>query len=114
MKIIELWSFFALFMLLTARYSLYHTDDPQGSSSVFDCLYAYIMDDVPDNDTPNVKMCHLTPYCRRLDRNEKPEKFLIRSNENVSNGITFSQLCRQDVTSTQLLNWLAPIDIAER
>ena len=45
---------------------------------------------------------------------EPREARLIRSAENVSNGLTFSHLYRQGVTSTQLLSWLALIDIAER
>jgi hypothetical protein len=114
MEILQLWSLWALFMLLDARYSSYHTDDWQGPISVFDCLYAYIIDYVPDDDTPHTNNYHLTPYCRRLSRNENREELLMRSNEHVSTALTFSHLCHQGETSTQLLIWLAPIDIAER
>jgi hypothetical protein len=53
---------------------------------------------------------HLTLYCQRLDQNE--DSFII-SNENVRNQINFKELYRQGITSSQLLDWFAPIDIAE-
>ncbi len=114
MKIIHLLNLLTSFMMAYAHYSLYHSDNRQKSNVGFDCLYAYLLDFVEDENVPFLINYHLIPYCRRLDQNEEQENVSIQSYENIENSITFVELYRQNVTSQQLLDWLAPIDIAER
>ena len=114
MNFIPLLNIFATFMLIDARYSFHHSDDRHGSNSTFDCLYAYIMDYTPMTDLSYINNYHLNAYCRRTISNEKQEDLLIETMENVEKAIPFVQLYRLGVTSTQLLNWFAPVDIAER
>ncbi|CAF1369201.1 unnamed protein product [Didymodactylos carnosus] len=82
------------FMILDARYSLYHYDDRQDLKSTFDCLYAYLRDHVEDGDARYSINYHLIPYWRRLDQNEQ-ENLSIRSYENVENNINFIELYRK-------------------
>ncbi|CAF1198072.1 unnamed protein product, partial [Didymodactylos carnosus] len=114
MRLIQLLICLVSFMILDARYSLYHSDDRQDLKSTFDCLYAYLRDYVEDGDARYIINYHLIPYCQRLDQNEEQENLSIRSYENVENNINFTELYRQGVTSAQLLGWSAPIDVAER
>ncbi|CAF3188013.1 unnamed protein product, partial [Rotaria sp. Silwood2] len=57
---------------------------------------------------------NLIPYCRRLDENEEQEELSIVSYENVLNKMTFAELYREGITSTEFLQWASPIDIVER
>ncbi|CAF4951766.1 unnamed protein product [Rotaria sp. Silwood1] len=56
----------------------------------------------------------LTPYCRRPDNDEKEAEISVILDDNIANNITFKELSEQGVTSEQLLNWSAPIDLVER
>ncbi|CAF2631430.1 unnamed protein product [Rotaria sp. Silwood2] len=56
----------------------------------------------------------LTPYCRRPDNDEKQEEISYIFGKNIANNITFKELSEQGITSEQLLNWSAPIDLVER
>ena len=114
MKIIHLINLLVSFLILDARYSLYHSDSRQESNSAFDCLYAYLVDCVDDENIPFMINYNLIPYCRRLDQNEEQERFADHSSENVKNTIKFTELYQQGITSTQLLEWSAPLDVAER
>ncbi|CAF1489552.1 unnamed protein product, partial [Didymodactylos carnosus] len=90
------------------------SDDQRDLKSTFDCLYYYVRDYVEGDDVGNSINYHLTPYCRRLDQNEEQEKRSIRSYEHVEYNTSFTDLYRHGVTGVQLLDWSAPIDVAER
>lgn len=97
-------------MILHARFTFYNTDDRQVSDSDFDCIYGYLNDDnLRDVAEPMIHNYHLIPYCRR------PESHEIHDlDKNYHQIISFDELKKQDVTSTQLLTWMASIVIAER
>jgi hypothetical protein len=98
-------------VVVDVRYPLYYTDKYQPSSPSFDCLYAYLIDDVKDTDEPYIRHYHLIPYCIRPDKSEQVSHAL---NENVGTMFTFDQLRRENVTSALLLNWSAPIALVEQ
>ncbi|CAF4950190.1 unnamed protein product, partial [Rotaria sp. Silwood1] len=50
----------------------------------------------------------------RLDHDEEQEPILHIYGENIAETITFEELKKQEVTSDQLLEWFAPIDVAEK
>ena len=97
-------------VVVDVRYPLYYTDNYQPSSLSFDCLYAYLIDDVKDIDEPYIRHYHLIPYCIRPDNSDQ---VLNTLNENVATMFTFDDLTRKNVTSALLLNWSAPIDLVE-
>jgi hypothetical protein len=103
-----------MFMILNARYSLYYSDNRQGFTSIFDCLYAYEVQSDEDQNLPRTRNYDLIPFCRRFSQNGEEEKASIQSSENVVNSIPFIELYRQGVTSIQLLDWSSSIDVAER
>jgi hypothetical protein len=81
----------------------------------FDCLYTHIIENDRYKDLSfYVSTDQLTPYCRRPDNDETQEEISVILNENIANKITFNELREQGVTSEQLLNWSAPIDLVER
>lgn len=114
MVFIKLLIFLALLVRLEARYSFYQSIDGQGSNSTFDCLYAVVFDSVTDYNLMYKINYNLIPYCRRLDPNKQHQESFVNSYENIQNNITFAELYRNGVTSAQLLDWSAPIDIVER
>ncbi|CAF1503226.1 unnamed protein product [Adineta ricciae] len=114
MKPIQLVILFLSLLEITGYYSLYNSDDRERLNSVFDCLYAYMVQSSLVNDEYYQIHYHLIPYCQRLDQTEKYEESFIVSNENIQSQMKFSELYERGVTSLQLLDWLAPIDIAER
>ncbi|CAF2930436.1 unnamed protein product [Rotaria sp. Silwood2] len=59
-------------------------------------------------------MNQIIPYCRRLGQNEAPNNVSHISHNNVNNIISFHELYKQGITSAQLLDWSAPIDVAEK
>jgi hypothetical protein len=95
-----------------ARFTLYYSDDRQASNFISDCLYAYLNDDWKDVGEPMTHNYHLIPYCLRPDTDELQEEI---GSMDKSHGqmISFNVLKKQDVTSAQLLTWMAPIDVAE-
>ncbi|CAF3776392.1 unnamed protein product [Rotaria sp. Silwood1] len=100
--------------VFTTQYLLYDTNESSISKSVFDCLYAHLIDYDYYEDYRYRTIHQIVPYCRRLDQNDAPDDFSNISQSNINNIITFEQLYKQGVTSTQLLNWSASIDIAEK
>ena len=106
---------FASAIVLNARYHLYHSNNHQDVQPIFDCLYAHLIDDYRDQKESYISNYHLIPYCRRPDENDdKPERLLLYTTSNhVENTITFGDLKRQGVSSTQMLTWFASIDVAE-
>ncbi|CAF2407172.1 unnamed protein product [Rotaria sp. Silwood2] len=115
MTSIQLLIFLVLFMIPDTGFSLYYSSDRLGSNSTFDCLYAYILDYTTDQNALFTINSNLIPYCRRLDQNDEQQQQLsVTSYTHVENNITFADMYQRDVTSAQLLNWLAPIDVVER
>ncbi|UJR11986.1 hypothetical protein I4U23_016164 [Adineta vaga] len=110
MKLFELVIFLVSFLICYTRYTFYHTNNQQGLEAKFDCLYSYILYTNEISDGSYLMFYHLIPYCRQF--NEHEESISI-SYENVENQISFKELYRQGITSSQLLDWFAPIDIAE-
>jgi hypothetical protein len=99
---------------VNTRYSLYHSDISQTSYPTFDCLYAYLIDAGKEIGSRYVRNYHLIPYCRRPNIDEKQEEVRYVINGNIAQTITFAQLRKQGVTSQELLDWFATIDVAER
>ncbi|CAF3963758.1 unnamed protein product [Adineta steineri] len=97
-------------IIVDGQYFVYYSDDRYGFDATFDCLYAY------SGDTTQLSTVDysLIPYCRRLHGTEKEENFSTISYENILNNMTFTELYRQGITSTQLLAWSVPIDMIER
>jgi hypothetical protein len=99
---------------VNTRYSLYQSDISQSFHPTFDCLYAYLIDGGKEIGSRYIRNYHLIPYCRRPNINEKQKQRLYTINQNIAQTITFAELKRQGITSQQLLEWYAPIDVAER
>ncbi|CAF1529423.1 unnamed protein product, partial [Adineta ricciae] len=85
-----------------SRYTFYHRNNDQ----TFDCLYAHIEYSHQIDSGAYLTLSHLIPFCQQFNENDKP-------NENVENGISFEDLSRNGISSSQLLKWFVPIDIAE-
>ncbi|CAF1551951.1 unnamed protein product, partial [Adineta steineri] len=101
-------------IIVDGHYFVYYSDDRYGFNATFDCLYAYSGDLSADTTLVSTVDYSLIPYCRRLDETDEEENFTIISYENILNNMTFTELYRQGITSTQLLAWSVPIDIIER
>ncbi|CAF4741191.1 unnamed protein product, partial [Rotaria sp. Silwood2] len=106
--------FLALHNAVHTQYSLYYSDIRQSSYLTFDCLYNQIIEGELDEYSSYIINNQLTPYCRRPNYDEKEEEISDILIENIANKITFKELSKLGVTSEQLLNWSAPIDLAER
>ncbi|CAF4253619.1 unnamed protein product [Rotaria sp. Silwood2] len=106
--------FLALHNTVHTQYSLYYSDIRQSSYLTFDCLYTQLIEGELNEYSSYIMNNQLTPYCRRPDNDEKEEEMSDILNENIANNITFKELSEQGITSEQLLNWSAPIDLAER
>ena len=113
MESIRFLMLFIWFVVLDARFSVYHSDSQQTTYLTFDCLYAYLHDDSDAMMESFIPSYHLVPYCRRPDVNEKEEK-TDALDEKMGKILRFNELKEHGVTSAQLLTWMAPIDAAER
>jgi hypothetical protein len=100
---------------VNTHYTLYYSNIRQSSYPTFDCLYAYLIDDGKETGKPYIRNYHLIPYCRRphID-DEKQDEILYPITENIKKTISFKELKNENITSEQLLQWFAPIDIAEK
>ena len=94
------------YLSVHARYSLYRTNISSMSYPIYDCLYAYLIDGGKEIGLGYLRNDHLIPYCRRSEMQ-------VQLSSNIAQTISFIQLRKQGVTSQQLLDWYAPIDIAE-
>ncbi|CAF1308871.1 unnamed protein product [Adineta ricciae] len=113
MMLIQILLLFASYTTLRARFTLYYSNDRQISNSAFDCIYASLYDNLKEVTEPMIHIYHLVPYCRRPDTDEIQEE-MDSFDSNGHRRIHFDELKKQGVTSTQLLTWMAPIDVAER
>ncbi|CAF0957970.1 unnamed protein product [Didymodactylos carnosus] len=114
MNALRLIIFPTLFNTLNTFYSVYHSNDPSIFNSNFDCLYAHLTDYDDYIDSSNVASYHIIPYCRRLSQDEEQDQLSNISFNNIAKIIPFNELYKLGVTSAQLLNWSAPIKIAEQ
>lgn len=64
MIILRFLTLFASYMMLDARFTLYYPDDRHASNPIFDCIYAYLDDNVKYVGEPITRNYHLIPYCR--------------------------------------------------
>ncbi len=101
---------------VNTRYTLYYSDIREGSYVTVDCLYAYLVDGGKENGKRYLRNYHLIPYCRRPDDHdtEEQEAMVMPISENIEKTISFKELKKQNITSEQLLQWFAPIDVAEK
>ena len=97
-----------------SHYTLYYSDIRPDSSLTFDCIYAYLVDGGKETGKRYIANSHLIPYCRRLDDGEEDEKVSYLAGGNVEKVISFKELKDQNISSEQLLQWFAPIDLAEK
>ena len=95
---------------IDTRYSLHQSDIFFNSYPLFDCLYAYLIDDGKEIGLRYIRNYHLIPYCRRGEKNENH----VLNRSTISQTFTFTELKKQGVKSHQLLEWYAPIDLVER
>jgi hypothetical protein len=99
----------------SGRYTLYYSDIRQNSSRTFDCLYAYMVENGKENSKHYIRNYHLIPYCRRPDdHDEEQNEMKDPISENIAKTISFKELKKQNITSEELLQWFAPIDVAEK
>jgi hypothetical protein len=113
MLLIQFLTLFASYMILHARFTLYYSDNQKVSNSTFDCIYGYLNDNPKEVTEPMIYNYYLIPYCRRPDIDEIQEE-IGSLDRNYNQIISFDELKKQGVTSTQLLTWMAPIHVAER
>ncbi|CAF2956872.1 unnamed protein product [Rotaria sp. Silwood2] len=106
--------FLALHHAVHTQYSLYYSDIRSGSYLTFDCLYDKFIEGGKNEYSSYIMNKQLISYCRRPDSDEQEEEMSDISDENIANTITFKELSKQGITSEQLLNWSAPMDVAER
>ncbi|CAF3057943.1 unnamed protein product [Rotaria sp. Silwood2] len=114
MLIMHIMIFLALCNAVYNQYSLYYSNIRPSSYLIFDCLYIQLIEDELNEYSSYIMNNQLTPYCRRPDYDENEEEISDILTENIANKITFKELSKQGVTSEQLLNWSAPIDLVER
>ncbi|CAF1206324.1 unnamed protein product [Rotaria magnacalcarata] len=114
MPVLHILLFFIYCLSIHSDYSLYHTDIHELSNLKFDCLYANLIDDGRETDGSYIHNYHLIPYCRRPDNDKELEQEFHLNNENIAQRISFDELRKRNITSEQLLAWLAPIDVAEK
>ncbi|CAF4389977.1 unnamed protein product [Rotaria sordida] len=104
--------FLALQNAVQTRYSLYYSDIRQNSYLTFGCLYIQFVEGELNAYSSYIMNHQLTPYCRRPDNDEKQDEISDMLHENIANKVTFTELRKKGVTSEQLLNWGASIDVA--
>ena len=114
-----MWITNALLILIwyipvNSHYTLYYSDIRPDSYLTRDCLYSYLVDGGKENGRSYLRNSHLIPYCRRAEHNEKQDDFSYPINENIGKRLSFKELRKEKVTSEELLQWFAPIDIAEK
>ncbi|CAF3357480.1 unnamed protein product [Rotaria sp. Silwood2] len=114
MLIMYMMIFLALHHAVHTQYSLYYSDIRSGSYLTFDCLYDQFIEGEKNVYSSYIMNKQLISYCRRPDSDEQEEEMSDISDENIANTITFKELSKQGITSEQLLNWSAPMDVAER
>ncbi|UJR16981.1 hypothetical protein I4U23_003879 [Adineta vaga] len=113
MTVLSLLIFFISINIFNTRYSVYHSDELSLVNFGFDCLYAHLTEDDEYRITSTDTTYHLIPYCRRLMDNEEQDQESFISSNNIYKSTTFNDLYNDNVTSEQLLNWKAPIDLVE-
>ncbi|CAF1195873.1 unnamed protein product [Adineta ricciae] len=94
-------------------YFIYHSTILQGSSRIYDCLYAHLVDSGKELGKVYLQNDHLIPYCRRPDENEEQGELRYPVLENIVQTYSFKQCKNGHITSEELLQWFSPIDIAE-
>ncbi|CAF3815544.1 unnamed protein product [Adineta steineri] len=87
---------------------IYNTND--NSKTIFDCFYAYIVDDRDPDDRLLFRTNYLTPYCRCPSSTDSINKV----QGYIENTYTFKNLSLQGITSENLLQWSTSIDIIEQ
>ena len=57
---------------INAHYTIFdsHIIHQMSSYPIFDCVYAYLIEDGKETGKPYLKNSHLIPYCRRPDDND--------------------------------------------
>ncbi|CAF0767538.1 unnamed protein product [Adineta ricciae] len=110
MSILRLSMIVLLFETSRAQYSVYHS---RLENFDFDCLYAPFIYEEEDNHIITEISYQAIPYCRRPSANEEQAgpKIVLG---NVHNTLTFADLYEYGITTDQLLEWSAPIDLVEQ
>ncbi|CAF1353414.1 unnamed protein product [Adineta steineri] len=80
------------------------------SETIFDCFYAYMIDELDPADIPMNQTNYLTPYCRRSLSNDDINEI----EGSIKSRYTFKNLSLQGITSEDLLQWSISIDIIEQ
>ncbi|CAF4228708.1 unnamed protein product, partial [Adineta steineri] len=108
------WQLFYFLILLPITITksdaslIYNTNN--NSKTIFDCFYAYIVDDRDPDDRLLFRTNYLTPYCRRPSSTDSINKV----QGYIENTYTFKNLSLQGITSEDLLQWSTSIDIIEQ
>jgi len=98
-----------------SHYSLHHSHLSLTFYPTVDYLYAYLIEDGKEFDSPYVRNYHLIPFCHRPDHiDEKQQQMTTGINKTIAQTIPFTQLKQQGITSEQLFEWFTPIDLAEK
>ena len=91
-------------------YRLYNTELSDRKTLEYDCLNYYILDNIIYSKTSRLLDHQIIPYCIRPLSNQ------IEPNETKGPGtsITFEKLRQLNLSSEDLLQWSAPISLAEK
>jgi hypothetical protein len=108
-------SFYALLMVSMCidrhQINVYFTDQSYKSNLMHHCLYYYAGNHFEGAVDNRVGSPQIIPYCIRSEFNESLS--LVSSDMN-GKIYTFNELRLKQITSEQLYEWSAPIDLAER
>ncbi|CAM4931377.1 unnamed protein product [Rotaria socialis] len=101
-------------MMLTTsnghQFNAYFTDRWHEPTLMHDCLYYNSTDDFPDYEGGWHGLSQIIQYCIRPEPFEVVNSALLNVHGTVH---TFNELRQQQVTSQQLCEWSAPVDLAE-
>jgi hypothetical protein len=111
-KLVFLWLVFMCIneSLTDVQYHLYETSNINPYHLQYDCLYYYAINDIVKYAYPLGNIREIIPYCiRPVQHNENIFEELSGSNHSW----TFDELRQREITSQQLYEWSAPVDLVE-
>ena len=92
------------------QFNVYFTDEQYESNLIYNCLYYNAAEHLAGIEHGWVGLSQIIPYCIR----SKPDgKLTFTSLNKNSSSYTFNELRLKQITSEQLVEWSAPIDLAE-
>ncbi|CAF1003630.1 unnamed protein product [Adineta steineri] len=108
-------TFYLLLSKTQTQFNLYYTHYANDTNWYYDCLYYKALDPIVKL---NVKTDYRIPYqiiqycIRPTESQNKDHKTLI--NGSILSVFTFGELSKQNISTSDLLSWSAPVDLIER